>query len=69
MDSSNLISLVIYIVVIGLIFYVLWWGLAQIALPEPFDKIARVVVVVVAVLLLINALLGLTGSAPFRLKG
>ena len=69
MDSSSLVSLVIYIVVIGLIFYVLWWGLAQIALPEPFDKIARVVVVVVAVLLLINALLGLTGSAPFRLKG
>ena len=69
MDSSNLVSLVIYIVVIGLIFYVLWWGLAQIALPEPFDKIARVVVVDVAVLLLINALLGLTGSAPFRLRG
>ena len=69
MDANSLVSLVIYIVVIGLIFYVLWWGLAQIALPEPFDKIARVVIVVVAVLILINALLGLTGSAPFRLRG
>lgn len=68
-DSSGLISLVVWIIIIGLVFYVLWWGLGQIALPEPFDKIARVLIVVVAVLLLINALLGLVGNAPFRLKG
>ena len=67
MDMHSLVSLVIYIVIIGLIFYVLWWGLAEIGLPEPFNIIARVVIVVVAVLLLINMLLGLTGSAPFRL--
>lgn len=69
MDAHSLVMLLVWIVIIGMIFYVMWWGLGQLALPEPFDKIARAVIIIVTVLLLINALLGLTGSAPFRLKG
>ena len=69
MDAHSLVMLLVWIVIIGMIFYVMWWGLGQIALPEPFDKIARAVIIIVTVLLLINALLGLTGSASFRLKG
>ena len=69
MDAHSLVMLLVWIVIIGMIFYVMWWGLGQIALPEPFDKIARAVIIIVTVLLLINALLGLTGSAPFRLRG
>ena len=69
MDAHSLVMLLVWIVISGMIFYVMWWGLGQLALPEPFDKIARAVIIIVTVLLLINALLGLTGSAPFRLKG
>ena len=69
MDAHSLVMLLVWIVIIGMIFYVMWWGLGQLALPEPFDKIARAVIIIVTVLLLINALLGLTGSASFRLKG
>ncbi len=69
MDANSLVMLFVWIVVVGLIFYVAWWGLGQLALPEPFDKLARGVIIVIAVLLLINVLLGLTGSAPFRLRG
>ena len=69
MDAHSLVMLLVWIVIIGMIFYVMWWGLGQLALPEPFDKIARAVIIIVTVLLLINALLGLTGSAPFRLRG
>lgn len=69
MDTSVLISLVVWIIVIGLVFYLLWWLVGFAGLPEPFNKVARIAIAVVAVLLLINMLLGLTGSAPFRLKG
>lgn len=64
MDASGLVGLLIWLIVIGLIFGVLWWGLAQIGIPEPFNKIARAVIIIIAVLLLVNLLLGLTGSGP-----
>jgi predicted tellurium resistance membrane protein TerC len=69
MDASALVSLVVWIIVIGSIFGLLWWLVGYVALPEPFNKFARVAIAVVAVLLLINLLLGLVGNAPFRLKG
>lgn len=59
----DLIGLLIYLVVWGLILYVLWWGLAKIGLPAPFNKVAQVILVVVAVVVLLNLLLGLTGSS------
>ena len=68
METQSLVSLLIYVVFLGLIFYVLWWGLSQMALPEPFDKIARGVIIVIVVILLINILLGLTGHTPFKLR-
>lgn len=69
MDASSLVSLIVWIIVIGSVFGLLWWLIGYVGLPEPFNKVARVALAVIAVLILINALLGLTGSAPFRLKG
>ncbi len=68
MDVQGLISLVVWIIVIGSIFGLLWWIIGFAGIPEPFNKIARVVVAVVAVLILINLLLGLTGSPGFSFK-
>lgn len=68
MDVSALVSLVVWIIVIGAIFGLLWWLVGFAGIPEPFNKFARVAIAVVAVLLLINLLLGLVGQAPFRLR-
>jgi hypothetical protein len=62
-----MIALLISLVVWGLIFYVLWWGLGKIGLPEPFNKIAVVVLVVATVYVLIELLLG--GIPPFHILG
>ena len=64
MDANSLIGVLIYLVIWGLIFYVCWWGLAKIGLPEPFGKIATVVLVLAAVVVLLNLLLGFVGGVP-----
>lgn len=51
-----MMSLLISVIVWGLIFFVLWWGLQKIALPEPFNKIAIVILVVATIIVLINLL-------------
>lgn len=60
-SGSSLVNCIIWIIAAGLIFWLLNWALNQIALPEPFAKIARVIIVIATVLILINAILGLTG--------
>lgn len=55
-----LITLLIVIIILGLI----WWVITVIPLPEPFAKIAQVVVVVIGVLIIVWMLLGLIGQAP-----
>lgn len=62
--ASPILNAVIWIVVMGLIFYLLWWALDKIALGQPFDKVLRVILVVAVVVVLINFLLGILGS-PF----
>lgn len=64
---TGLVSLLMYIIVAGLIFWLLWWLLQQVALPEPFAKVARIILAVVAVLFIINLLLGLIGTPVIRL--
>ena len=59
--GSALMSLLIQLIIGGLILYVIWWGLSKIGLPEPFNKIAMVIVVLVTVVFLINILMGLGG--------
>lgn len=65
---SGLVNFVIYLIVAGLIFWLLWWLINYIGLPEPFAKIARVIIAVVAVLFVINLLLSLVGQPIFRLS-
>jgi len=63
MILSVLISLVIW----GIIFYVLWWGLGKLGLPEPFNKVATVILVITTILVLIGILDGQV--APFGFLG
>jgi len=59
--SSALINLLIWLIIIGLIFSVIWWALSQIPIAEPFNKVIRVLLVLIAAILIINVLLTLTG--------
>lgn len=61
-SGASLLSAVIYIIIAGLIFYLLWWLISYIGIPEPFNKVLRVIIGVAAVLFLINILLGLVGK-------
>ena len=55
---NGLFGILIYVIVLGLIFYVVWWFLGKLALPEPFNKIAIAVVALIALILLLNLLFG-----------
>lgn len=61
---SGAITLVVYLIVAGLIFGLLWWLIGYCGLPAPFDRVARVVLAVIAVLVLIGLLLSLVGGQP-----
>ena len=59
------LSLIVTLVVAGLIFWLLWWGLGAIGLPAPFDKVIRVILIIAVVLFLINLLMGIGGHPLF----
>lgn len=64
-SGSSLIHALVYLLIIALIFWLIQWGLAQIGVPEPFNKLIKVVLVIVAVIICINFLLGLTEGGGF----
>jgi hypothetical protein len=65
LSVSSLVSIVIYLIVVGLIFWLLWWLIEYIAPPEPFRKVAHVVLAVAAVLVVITILLRVAGHNVF----
>ena len=61
----GLISLIVTLVIVGLIFCLLFWFIGFVGLPEPFNKVATVLIALVALIYLIGLL---TGQMPaFRL--
>jgi len=66
MDGNSLVQLLVQLVVVGLIVYVLWWGIGKIGLPEPFNKIAIAIVVLIVVVFLLNLLMGFGGTPIIR---
>lgn len=63
-SGATLLSTIVTLVIAGLIFWLLWWFINYIALPEPFNKVARVIIGLAAILFLISILLSLTGHQP-----
>ena len=58
---SGLLSLLVTLVIAGLIFWLCWWFIGQVGLPEPFSKVATVIIALAAVIFLIGLL---TGQVP-----
>jgi len=57
------LTLLLALVVWGLVFWIIFWGVNQIVVPEPFNKVIRVVLVLAAVVVVIGLLTG--GIQPF----
>ena len=72
MDVSSLLHFVVVIVILGLIFWLVWWFIGYVGLPEPFNKVARVIVGLVALIVAIDILLNVMGGpgigSAFRLR-
>ncbi len=72
MDMNSLLSFVIYLVIVGLIFWCIWWFLGYVNPPEPFNKVIRVIIGLVALILVISLLLSLVGHplgvVPLRVR-
>ena len=62
MEIGGLIGIILWIVVLGLIFWLLWWAVQQ--APEPFKKVATVLLIVAAALTLIYLLIGILPPMP-----
>lgn len=60
---GGLIHLLLVLIVVGLIFYVIWWALGQIHMPDPISTVVRVILILIIVLVLLGLLLPLLGIA------
>lgn len=58
------VGVIVYLIIAGLIFWLLWWLINYIAPPEPFRKVANVILAIAAVLVVIGILLSLVGGTP-----
>lgn len=63
---GSIVWAVVVILVLGLVFWLLHFAIDYVGVPEPFHKVARVVLVVAAVLCLISLLLSLIGYPVVR---
>jgi heme A synthase len=55
---ENLVGLLITVIVLGLVFYVVYWLLSKIPLPEPFSVVAQVILGLIVVVVLLGLLFG-----------
>ena len=65
-EGSALLSLLVQLVIAGLIFWLIWWFVDYVGIPEPFNKAIRVILGLVALVYLLNILLGLSGRPLLR---
>lgn len=59
-----LAMVVVYVIIGGLVFGLLLWLINYCGIPEPFNKVAKIVLAVVAVIFLIAVLLSLVNGQP-----
>ena len=64
--GSALLSLFIQIAIVGGVCWLLWWLIGYMGLPQPFDKVLRVIIAIAAVFFLINVLLSFGGHPMVR---
>ena len=68
LSLNGVIHLIVYLVIVGLIFWCVWWFIGYVGIPEPFNKVIRVILGLLALILVVNLLLGLVGSPIFSVR-
>ena len=63
---ETLISVLIYLIICGLIYWAVTTILAVVPLPEPIRTVVNVILIVILVLIVIYALLPLLHAVPFH---
>jgi uncharacterized membrane protein YeaQ/YmgE (transglycosylase-associated protein family) len=66
MEIATLVHLVVWLIVVGLIFGILLWLINYVGLPEPFGKVARIILAIIGALMVIGLLLNLIGYPILR---
>jgi hypothetical protein len=61
---SGAATIALYLIVAGLIFWLLWWLIDYVNPPQPFNKIAHVIVAILGVMVLIGILIQMIGGRP-----
>jgi hypothetical protein len=61
---TALVYFTIYVIVLGLVIWLLLYVIDAVPLPDPFNRVARVCIIVIGVLILILLLLNLIGLGP-----
>lgn len=61
---NGAVGVVVQLVIAGLVFWLLWWLINFVNPPEPFKKIASVILAVLAVLVCIGMLVSFGGGGP-----
>lgn len=64
----TILALLLSIVIWGLVFWLLWWALGVIGLPEPFAKVATVILVIAAIIVILGLLTGQVAPFPFLIR-
>lgn len=68
LSLSALVEIVIYLIIVGGVLWLLLWLISYCGVPEPFAKVAKIIVMVIGVLILINVLLSFAGSPIFNFR-
>lgn len=66
-SGSDVVNLIVWLIVAGVIFFLVSWLVDYVKVPEPFNRVIKIIMAVAAVLLVINALLALTGNPIVRI--
>jgi len=61
---SALITILVYLLILGILWYVIDFVIRTLPVPDPFARIIKIVVVVIFCLIVIGLLLNLIGVAP-----
>ncbi len=69
MEVGALIALLVWICVIGLILWIVWWGISQVPMAEPIATVVRAMFVVIVCLIAISLLLQILPAPPIHLFG
>jgi hypothetical protein len=60
--GNGLLGLLVQLVIVGLIIWLCLWFVSWVGIPEPFNKVIKVIIGLVCLVYLINVLLGIGGG-------